>query len=188
MVRVRLAVRTGRQITRSTPRLPGMPAAELAEDDPPPQVARELAHLLRQGHWLIEIGQEPPERASVCHGALSFLASAGSVPRRLSFLQPGSTGSGARRVPACVTSWESEHRGANTPKPAGGEPCGARDGTTRFPGAFRAGRRQTRHAGTTVLPRCSSLCRPPPPSRALSLPCWGRSARSLLTPPASPSP
>jgi hypothetical protein len=57
-LRVRVAIRTGWFIHLSATRLAGMPAARLAQRHSPPQIAREFAQFLGQGHRLIQIGQE----------------------------------------------------------------------------------------------------------------------------------
>jgi hypothetical protein len=55
---VLVAIRTGWLIHLSAARLAGMPAARLTQRHSAPQIARELAQLLGQGHRLIEVGQE----------------------------------------------------------------------------------------------------------------------------------
>jgi hypothetical protein len=44
-----------------------MSAARLAQHYATPKVARQLAHLLRERHRLVEIGQEVLERLTACH-------------------------------------------------------------------------------------------------------------------------
>jgi hypothetical protein len=55
---VMVIVRTGRSIPHSAARLPIMPAARLPQRHPAPQIARQLPHLLRQRHRLIQVRQK----------------------------------------------------------------------------------------------------------------------------------
>jgi hypothetical protein len=57
--------RTWRMIDPSTAWLTLMPAASLAQDNTPPQVAHEFPQLLRQGHGLIKVCEEFAEGASI---------------------------------------------------------------------------------------------------------------------------
>jgi len=56
--RVLVAIRTGWFIHPSAARLAEVPATRLAQRHSPPQIAREFAQLLVQGHRLIQVGQE----------------------------------------------------------------------------------------------------------------------------------
>ena len=71
MIRVIVTIRTGRRAPLSTPRFTWMPAAGLAQNHPPPEVARQLAQFLRKRHRLIEIGQKLAECISCSHGLCS---------------------------------------------------------------------------------------------------------------------
>jgi hypothetical protein len=62
-----LPIRTGWHTPLSTPWFPRLSATELAQHHPPPEIVRELAHFLRQRHWLIEIGQELTQGTSASH-------------------------------------------------------------------------------------------------------------------------
>jgi hypothetical protein len=62
-----MTIRTGRCAAHSTAWFAWVPATGLAQHQPPPEVARELAHFLWQWHRLIEIGQELPKHSSSCH-------------------------------------------------------------------------------------------------------------------------
>ena len=52
------AARTGRMVDLSTARLARVPAAGLAQRDPPPQVAGELTQLDAEGHGLVQVGEK----------------------------------------------------------------------------------------------------------------------------------
>ena len=67
VMRVVLTIRTGRCAAHSTAWFAWVPATGLAQHQPPPEVARELAHFLWQWHRLIEIGQELTEARFSCH-------------------------------------------------------------------------------------------------------------------------
>jgi hypothetical protein len=55
---VLVAIRTGWFTHPSATRLAVIPATRLTQRHSPPQIARELAQLLVQGHRLIQVGQE----------------------------------------------------------------------------------------------------------------------------------
>jgi hypothetical protein len=66
-----MTIRTGRCAAHSTAWFAWVPATGLAQHQPPPEVARELAHFLWQWHRLIEIGQELTKDISSRHTSLS---------------------------------------------------------------------------------------------------------------------
>jgi hypothetical protein len=73
-LRVLVAIRTGWFSHLSATRLAVIPATCLTQHHSPPQIARELAQLLAQGHRLIEVGQEITHKIPSCHVAsLSFV-------------------------------------------------------------------------------------------------------------------
>ena len=51
-------LRTGGMFDLSTAGFAVVAAAVLSQDDPPPEVARQLGQLFRERHRLVEIGQE----------------------------------------------------------------------------------------------------------------------------------
>ncbi len=61
-----VSLRTGERLDASAAGFAVMAAAILAQDYSPPQVARQLGQLFRQGHRLVEVRQEVSERGS-CH-------------------------------------------------------------------------------------------------------------------------
>jgi hypothetical protein len=71
MIRVIVTIRTGRRAPLSTPRFTRMPATGLAQNHPPPEVARQFAQFLRKRHRLIEIGQKLAECISCSHALCS---------------------------------------------------------------------------------------------------------------------
>jgi hypothetical protein len=67
VMRVMMTIRTGQSVAHSTAWFTWVSTTGLAQRHPPPEVACELAHFLRQWHRLIEIGQELAKHSSSCH-------------------------------------------------------------------------------------------------------------------------
>ncbi len=71
VVRMLMLARTGRMLRLSAARLAGVPAAGLAQDHPPPQVAPQLGELLAQRHRLAQVGEDIGDGGSG-HGEISL--------------------------------------------------------------------------------------------------------------------
>ena len=67
VIRVRVAVRTGRVADLSAAWLAIMATARLAQGHAPPEIARQLGQLFMKGHRLIQVGQEISQGRPFCH-------------------------------------------------------------------------------------------------------------------------